>query len=61
MAAAGSRDLPRQSVMREGSGPEAMLDNERTWTAGMTKGKAPAELQQQLALLRELKRTRRSV
>lgn len=38
---------------------DASSDNERTWTAGMTKGKAPAELQAQLQQFRELKRTRR--
>ena len=56
--AAGSRDLPRESVVRQ-DGPVAAFDNERTWTAGMTQGQAPAELQAQLQRFRELKRTRR--
>ena len=34
-------------------------ENDRTWTAGMTKGKAPADLHAQLQQFRELKRVRR--
>ena len=56
---AGSGELSRVSRLREGSAPDAALDNEHTWTAGMTKGKAPPELQAQLQQFRELKRTRR--